>query len=128
MRKNQKRILALQSQIKQSIMKYAFISDADIFIDVPERSYKVLDDSDSNATSITASLEISEKNKGMVDSATAEALAYWLANAVGTDVSHVVINDRDGNSLYNGSLDDGLGGAITGGSTEYCDKLLNTDR
>ena len=48
-------------------MKYAFISDADIFIDVPERSYKVLDDSDSNATSITASLEISEKNKGMVD-------------------------------------------------------------
>ena len=124
--KNQKRILALQSQIKQSIMKYAFISDADRFIDVPERSYKVLDDSDSNATSITASLEISEKNKGMVDSATAEALAYWLANAVGTDVSHVVINDRDGNSLYNGSLDDGLGGAITGGSTEYCDKLRNT--
>lgn len=124
--KTQKRILALQSQIKSSMIEYSFIDDADVFIDIPEQTYKVLDDSDSTATSITARIEVAEKNRDKVTSETAEALAYWLANAVGTDVEHVIINDSDGNSIYNGSLSDGLGGTLTGGSTEYCEKLRNT--
>lgn len=124
--KTQKRILALQSQIKSSMIEYSFIDDADVFIDIPEQTYKVLDDSDSTATSITARIDVAEKNRDKVTSETAEALAYWLANAVGTDVEHVIINDSDGNSIYNGSLSDGLGGTLTGGSTEYCEKLRNT--
>lgn len=124
--KSQKRILALQSQIKQSLIKYSFIDDANVFIDVPETSYKVLEDSDQTATSITAMVDVAEKNKDEVTSDTAEALAYWLANAVGTDVSNVIINDYEGNSIFNGSMEDGLGGALTGGSTEYCEKLRET--
>lgn len=124
--KSQKKILALQSQIKQSIIEYSFVDDANIFIDVPDKTYKVLEDSNSVATSITAMIKVAESNKDVVTSETAEALAYWLANAVGTDVSNVVINDFDGNAIFNGALDDGLGGAITGGSSEYADKLRNT--
>ncbi len=124
--KNQKRILALQSQLAKSLVKYSFVDNAEVYIDVPETSYKVLDDSDSTATSVTAIITVSEKNKDMVTSETAESLAYWLANAVGTSAEHTIINDSDGNSLYNGSLGDGLGGTLTGGSTEYCEKLRNT--
>lgn len=124
--KSQKRILALQSQIKQSIINYSFIDDANIFIDVPETSYKVLEDSDSNATSITAMIKVADSNRDIVTTEMAEALAYWLANAVGTDTGHVIINDFDGNAIFNGALDDGLGGALVGGSSEYVDKLRNT--
>lgn len=124
--KSQKRILALQSQIKQALVKYSFIDDADVFIDVPETSYKVLKDSDKNATSITAVIDVSDKNKEEVTTERAEALAYWLANAVGTDVAHVVINDNEGHNIFNGSLDDGLGGALAGGSSEYVSKLRQT--
>ena len=124
--KSQKRILALQSQIKQALVKYSFIDDADVFIDVPETSYKVLKDSDKNATSITAVIDVSDKNKEEVTTERAEALAYWLANAVGTDVAHVVINDNEGHNIFNGSLDDGLGGAFGGGSSEYVSKLRQT--
>ncbi len=124
--KSQKRILALQSQIKQSIIKYSFIDDANIFIDVPETSYKVLEDSDSTATSITAMIKVADSNRDVVTSEMAEALAYWLANAVGTDTGHVIINDFDGNAIFNGALDDGLGGTLVGGSSEYVDKLRNT--
>lgn len=124
--KSQKRILALQSHIKQSIIKYSFVDDANIFIDVPDTSYKVLEDSDSNATSITAMIKVADSNRNIVTTEIAEALAYWLANAVGTDVSHVIINDFDGNAIFNGALDDGLGGTLVGGSSEYVDKLRNT--
>ncbi|MCX4328869.1 MAG: hypothetical protein OSJ45_16560 [Lachnospiraceae bacterium] len=124
--KSQKRILALQSQIKQALVKYSFIDDADVFIDVPATSYKVLEDADKNATSITAVVSVSDKNKEEITTERAEALAYWLANAVGTDVSNVVINDDEGHNIFNGSLDDGLGGALAGGSSEYVSKLRQT--
>lgn len=124
--KSQKRILALQSQIKQALVKYSFIDDADVFIDVPATSYKVLEDADKNATSITAVISVSDRNKEEITTERAEALAYWLANAVGTDVSNVVINDDEGHNIFNGSLDDGLGGALAGGSSEYVSKLRQT--
>ncbi|MFG6329421.1 MAG: hypothetical protein K1W06_08135 [Lachnospiraceae bacterium] len=124
--KSQKRILALQSQIKQTLVKYSFVDDANVFIDVPETSYKVLEDSDKSSTSITAVIDVSEKNKKEVTTERAEALAYWLAGTVGTDVSNVVINDFDGHNIFNGSLDDGLGGAFGGGSSEYVSKLRQT--
>lgn len=72
-------------------------------------SYKVLEDADKNATSITAVISVSDRNKEEITTERAEALAYWLANAVGTDVSNVVINDDEGHNIFNGSLDDGLG-------------------
>ncbi|MBO5484175.1 MAG: hypothetical protein J5979_03065 [Lachnospiraceae bacterium] len=121
--KSQKRVLALQSQLKNSMLSYSFIDDADVFIDVPESSYSILDE--ANDTSVTARITVSEKNKELLTTETAQSLAAWLAGAVGTDVEHVVINDSDGNSVYNGTASDGLGGVLTGGVTEYCDKLRN---
>ena len=70
--------------------------------------------------------ELNDKNKDLLDDKTAETLAYWLANTVGTDVKNVIINDTDGKCIYNGNTSDGLGGVLTGGSTEYCNKLRNT--
>ena len=126
--KDQKRVLALQSEIRQSLIQYKFIDDANVFINVPETTYTVRssDDAETAKTSITASIELNDKNKDLLDDKTAETLAYWLANTVGTDVKNVIINDTDGKCIYNGNTSDGLGGVLTGGSTEYCNKLRNT--
>lgn len=126
--KDQKRVLALQSEIRQSLIQYKFIDDANVFINVPETTYTVLssDDAETAKTSITASIELNDKKKDLLDDKTAETLAYWLANTVGTDVKNVIINDTDGKCIYNGNTSDGLGGVLTGGSTEYCNKLRNT--
>lgn len=126
--KDQKRVLALQSEIRQSLIQYKFIDDANVFINVPESTYTVLssDDAETAKTSITASIELNDKNKDLLDDKTAETLAYWLANTVGTDVKNVIINDTDGKCIYNGNTSDGLGGVLTGRSTEYCNKLRNT--
>ena len=126
--KDQKRVLALQSEIRQSLIQYKFIDDANVFINVPESTYTVLssDDAETAKTSITASIELNDKNKDLLDDKTAETLAYWLANTVGTDMKNVIINDTDGKCIYNGNTSDGLGGVLTGGSTEYCNKLRNT--
>lgn len=122
--KNQKRILALQSELKASMIQYSFIDDAKVFIDVPESTYSILDE--ENVTSVTAMVDVNQKNEKQLTSDVAQNLAYWLANAVGTDVDHVIINDYNGKCLYNGFTSDGLGGDLTGGSTEYCERLRNT--
>lgn len=122
--KSQKRLLALQSDIKKSIEKYSFVDDADIIIDVPESTYSILDE--ENDTSITARISVNQEHADQLDSDTSAALAGWLANAVGTDLEHVLINDSEGNCLYNGSVGDGLGGSITGGISEFTEKLRNT--
>lgn len=122
--KSQKRILALQSEIQKSMVEYSFIKDADVFIDVPDSTYSVLDQKDD--TSITARIEVIESKKDQLTEDVSVALASWMANAVGTDVEHVIINDSEGNCVYNGATADALGGSITGGTTEYCEKLRNT--
>lgn len=122
--KRQKRILALQSQIQKSLVGYSFIDDADVFIDVPETTYSVLDEADD--TSITAKLKVNQAKKKELTEETSVALANWLANTVGTDAKHVIINDSDGNCLYNGATADSLGGAVTGGTTEFAEKLRKT--
>mgnify|MGYP000363445042 FL=1 len=43
--------------------------------------------------------ELNDKNKDLLDDKTAETLAYWLANTVGTDVKNVIINDTDGKCI-----------------------------
>lgn len=121
--KSQKRILALQTSIQKSLVQYSFISDADVFIDVPEQTYSILDEEDK--TSITALITVSESKKDQLTPEAAEALAGWLANAVGTDMEHVIINDTESNCVYNGATSDSLGAGIAGGTTEYCEKLRN---
>lgn len=122
--KSQKRILALQSSIQKSLMNYSFIDSADVFIDIPESSYSVLDEKED--TSVTALITVDDSKKDSLDEGTSVALAGWLANAVGTDAEHVIINDTEGNCIYNGATEGSLGTAITGGTAEYCEKLRNT--
>jgi len=122
--KSQKRVLALQSSIQKSLREYSFIDDATVFINIPDSNYSVLDEADN--TSITAQITVSESKKKELTEETSVALASWLANAVGTETKNVIINDSDGNSVYNGATADALGGSITGGVTEYCDKLRKT--
>lgn len=114
----------MQSELKASMIQYSFIDDAKVFIDVPESTYSILDE--ENVTSVTAMVDVNQKNEKQLTSDVAQNLAYWLANAVGTDVDHVIINDYNGKCLYNGFTSDGLGGDLTGGSTEYCERLRNT--
>lgn len=121
--KSQKRVLALQSQLKKSMREYSFIDDADVFIDVPQSTYSVLDE--QGATSVTARIDVNEANQKLLTTDTAQALASWLGNAVGTTTDHVIINDSDGNCVYNGSNSEGLGGALTGGVIEFSEKLRN---
>lgn len=59
--KSQKRVLALQSEIQKSLIDYSFIDDADVFIDVPDSTYSVLDEKDD--TSITAKITVSDAHK-----------------------------------------------------------------
>lgn len=122
--KSQKRVLALQSSIQNSLTQYSFIDEATVFIDVPDTTYSVLDEQDD--TSITAQIKVPEAKKDELTEDTAVALASWLSNTVGTDVKHVIINDTEGNCVYNGATADSLGGSISGGTTEYCNKLRNT--
>lgn len=122
--KSQKRVLALQSSIQKSLKEYSFIDDATVFIDMPDSNYSVLDEADD--TSITARISVSDSKKDELTEETSVALASWLANAVGTETKNVIINDSDGKSVYNGATADALGGSITGGVTEYCEKLRKT--
>lgn len=122
--KSQKRILALQSSLKKSLVEYSFVEGADVFIDVPDSTYSVLDEEDD--TSVTARISVKETEKDNVTEDVSVALASWLANAVGTDLENVIINDSDGNCIYNGATSDSLGGSLSGGTSEYCEKLRNT--
>lgn len=123
--KSQKRVLALQSALRSSMVNgYSFVRDAQVFIDVPENTYSVLDE--EAKTSVTALVVLEDDSEDVLTSDVAQSLASWLANAVGTDTENVVINDSEGNCLYNGSVGNGLGGTITGGAVEYAEKLRNT--
>lgn len=122
--KSQKRVLALQSSIQNSLKEYSFIDDATVFVNIPESNYSVLDE--ASQTTITARISVSESKEKDLTEDTRAALASWLANAVGTDVKNVIINNSNGDCLYNGAVVDSLGGSITGGTSEYCDKLRNT--
>ncbi len=122
--KSQKRNLALQTEIQKSLNQYSFISDAKVFIEVPQQTYSILDEEEK--TSITALVTVREDKKQELTTDTSQALAGWLANTVGTDLEHVLINDTDGNCIFNGAMADALGGTFTGGATEYCEKLRET--
>ena len=122
--KSQKRNLALQTEIQKSLNQYSFISDAKVFIEVPQQTYSILDEEEK--TSITALVAVREDKKQELTTDTSQALAGWLANTVGTDLEHVLINDTEGNCIFNGSMADALGGTFTGGTSEYCEKLRET--
>lgn len=119
--KQTKATLALQSSIRKGLLNFDGVEDATVYIN------RLKDDgtiyADKQDTSVSVSFKMAG-NKTM-DSDTADAIAYYLANAVGsTKPDHIVLTDTKGNLLFNGQQDAGLGGTIS--STEdYRDKLKN---
>ena len=119
--KQTKATLALQSSIRKGLLNFDGVEDATVYI------YRPKDDGTIYADKQDTSVSVSFKMAGSktMDSDTADAIAYYLANAVGsTKPDHIVLTDTKGNLLFNGQQDAGLGGTIS--STEdYRDKLKN---
>lgn len=119
--KQTKATLALQSSIRKGLLNFDGVEDATVYISRPKDDGTIY--ADKQDTSVSVSFKMAG-NKTM-DSDTADAIAYYLANAVGsTKPDHIVLTDTKGNLLFNGQQDAGLGGTIS--STEdYRDKLKN---
>lgn len=119
--KQTKATLALQSSIRKGLLNFDGVEDATVYINCPKDDGTIY--ADKQDTSVSVSFKMAG-NKTM-DSDTADAIAYYLANAVGsTKPDHIVLTDTKGNLLFNGQQDAGLGGTIS--STEdYRDKLKN---
>lgn len=119
--KQTKATLALQSSIRKGLLNFDGVEDATVYINRPKDDGAIY--ADKQDTSVSVSFKMAG-NKTM-DSDTADAIAYYLANAVGsTKPDHIVLTDTKGNLLFNGQQDAGLGGTIS--STEdYRDKLKN---
>ena len=119
--KQTKATLALQSSIRKGLLNFDGVEDATVYINRPKDDGTIY--ADKQDTSVSVSFKMAGSKT--MDSDTADAIAYYLANAVGsTKPDHIVLTDTKGNLLFNGQQDAGLGGTIS--STEdYRDKLKN---
>ena len=119
--KQTKATLALQSSIRKGLLNFDGVEDATVYINRPKDDGTIY--TDKQDTSVSVSFKMAGSKT--MDSDTADAIAYYLANAVGsTKPDHIVLTDTKGNLLFNGQQDAGLGGTIS--STEdYRDKLKN---
>lgn len=119
--KQTKATLALQSSIRKGLLNFDGVEDATVYINRPKDDGTIYEDKQDTSVSVSFKMAGSKT----MDSDTADAIAYYLANAVGsTKPDHIVLTDTKGNLLFNGQQDAGLGGTIS--STEdYRDKLKN---
>lgn len=119
--KQTKATLALQSSIRRGLLNFDGVEDATVYINRPKDDGTIW--AEKQETSVSVSFKMAG-NKTM-DAETADAIAYYLANAVGsTKPDHVVMTDTQGNLLFNGQEDAGLGGTINS-TEEYREKLRN---
>lgn len=119
--KQTKATLALQSSIRKGLLNFDGVEDATVYINRPK------DDGTIYAAKEDTSVSVSFKMAGNkeMDAETSEAIAYYLANAVGSaEPDHVVLTDTQGNLLFNGQENAGLGGTISS-TEEYREKLRN---
>lgn len=119
--KQTKATLALQSSIRRGLLNFDGVEDATVYINRPKDDGTIY--AEKEDTSVSVSFKMAG-NKEM-DSETAEAIAYYLANAVGSaEPDHIVLTDTKGNLLFNGQENAGLGGTISS-TEEYREKLRN---
>ncbi|MCR5793247.1 MAG: hypothetical protein K6G65_08760 [Lachnospiraceae bacterium] len=117
--KNQKAILASQTELKNAICKIEGIEDATVSINVPDNTYTILDaEQDTNVSIIlTLSEDISKD--------AAESIAVLVSNAVGAkNTDNVVIMDSEQNLLFSSASREGLGAAVSD-KEEYEERLTN---
>lgn len=120
--KQTKKTLALQSSIRKGLMNFEGVEDATVYINRPKDDGTIF--SEKQPTSVSVALKISGNKK--MEAETANAISYYLANAVGNaDTKDIVITDTAGNLLFNGKEELGLGGVINS-TAEFKEKLKQT--
>lgn len=120
--KQTKATLALQSSIRKGLMNFDGVEDATVYVNRPTDDGTIF--SEKNETSVSASLKLAKGSE--ITSETAQAIAYYLANAVGNSTTdNIILTDTTGNLLYGQKEDNTLGGSVSG-SDDYKEKLRNT--
>ena len=121
--KQTKATLALQSSIRKGLLEFEGVEDSTVYINRPVDDGTIFSEKKETAVSVAFKLQ-----KGFeMETETAQAIAYYLANAVGNPTTdNIIITDTAGNLLYGAKEDNTLGGSISGGSAEYVEKSRNT--
>lgn len=120
--KQTKATLALQSSIRKGLMNFDGVEDATVYVNRPTDDGTIF--SEKKETSVSASLKLAKGSE--ITSETAQAIAYYLANAVGNSTTdNIILTDTTGNLLYGQKEDNTLGGSVSG-SNDYKEKLRNT--
>lgn len=120
--KQTKATLALQSSIRKGLMNFDGVEDATVYVNCPTDDGTIF--SEKKETSVSASLKLAKGSE--ITSETAQAIAYYLANAVGNSTTdNIILTDTTGNLLYGQKEDNTLGGSVSG-SDDYKEKLRNT--
>ena len=120
--KQTKATLALQSSIRKGLMNFGGVEDATVYVNRPTDDGTIF--SEKKETSVSASLKLAKGSE--ITSETAQAIAYYLANAVGNSTTdNIILTDTTGNLLYGQKEDNTLGGSVSG-SDDYKEKLRNT--
>ena len=120
--KQTKATLALQSSIRKGLMNFDGVEDATVYVKRPTDDGTIF--SEKKETSVSASLKLAKGSE--ITSETAQAIAYYLANAVGNSTTdNIILTDTTGNLLYGQKEDNTLGGSVSG-SDDYKEKLRNT--
>lgn len=120
--KQTKATLALQSSIRKGLMIFDGVEDATVYVNRPTDDGTIF--SEKKETSVSASLKLAKGSE--ITSETAQAIAYYLANAVGNSTTdNIILTDTTGNLLYGQKEDNTLGGSVSG-SDDYKEKLRNT--
>lgn len=120
--KQTKATLALQASIRTGLMNFEDVEDATVYINRPTDDGTIF--SEKKETSISVSLKLAQGKE--MEAETSQAIAYYLANAVGNNsTDNIILTDTKGNLLYGQKEDNTLGGSITG-SEDYKEKLRNT--
>lgn len=120
--KQTKATLALQSSIRKGLMNFDGVEDATVYVNRPTDDGTIF--SEKKETSVSASFKLAKGSE--ITSETAQAIAYYLANAVGNSTTdNIILTDTTGNLLYGQKEDNTLGGSVSG-SDDYKEKLRNT--
>lgn len=120
--KQTKATLALQSSIRKGLINFDGVEDATVYVNRPTDDGTIF--SEKKETSVSASLKLAKGSE--ITSETAQAIAYYLANAVGNSTTdNIILTDTTGNLLYGQKEDNTLGGSVSG-SDDYKEKLRNT--
>ena len=85
--KQTKATLALQSSIRKGLMNFDGVEDATVYVNRPTDDGTIF--SEKKETSVSASLKLAKGSE--ITSETAQAIAYYLANAVGNSTTDNII-------------------------------------